>query len=63
MAWAERCILTYSDGQLSAWDHDGNRVDTADLLPMFLADQYSLSYANGMVWLSDGSTWHGTSVF
>lgn len=63
MAWAERCILTYSDGQLSAWDHDGNRVDTADLLPMFLAEQFSLSYANGMVWLSDGSTWHGTSVF
>jgi len=63
IAWAERCILTYSNGSLSAWDAEGNRVDTADLLPMYSANEFSLSYANGMVWISDGTTWQGVNVF
>jgi hypothetical protein len=58
--------LTYYDGTLSAWDGTGTRQKTTVLVGAGTSEDsyYSLSYANGMVWIVDmaGSTWRGYNV-
>ena len=54
--------LTYSDGIISAWTKAGVRVKSANLTASFggAFPEYSFSYANGLVWLTDGSNGGGT---
>ncbi|MBA3725236.1 MAG: PEP-CTERM sorting domain-containing protein [Armatimonadetes bacterium] len=56
-------FLTYSEGMLSAWDAAGIRVGTTELLTggITFDSHFSLSYANGMVWVVDepGGLWKG----
>lgn len=62
--------LTYdaTTEKLSAWDHAGNRVGTTQLLvpgaPPSSFAAFSLSYANGMVFVDDGSggSWRGYNL-
>jgi hypothetical protein len=58
--------LTYSAGQLSAWDTNGKRLGITTLVGAGTSfDSYfSLSYARGMVWILDaaGGTWRGYNV-
>ncbi len=58
--------LTYSNRMLSAWDTDGNRVDTTELLNAGTSfdAHFSFSYANGMVFIVDGpgGSWRGYDV-
>ena len=58
--------LTYSNGNLSAWDGSGNRVDQTTLTGAGTSfdSNFSLSYANGYVWVVDvaGGTWRGYQV-
>jgi len=59
--------LTYSAGSLSAWDAGGNRIGTTSLIGAGTSfdSHFSLSVANGMVWVVDGaggSTWRGYVV-
>jgi len=65
MAWAQGCYLTYADGVLSAWDVAGERVDTVTLEEetFTLDSEFSVSYANGLVFLGDGTTWRGYAVW
>jgi hypothetical protein len=50
------CYLTMNDGTLTvdSWDFDGTHKGTATLS---LADSYSFSYANGLVWKFDHVAW------
>lgn len=65
VAWAQGCYLTYADGVLSAWDVAGERVDTVTLEEetSTLDSEFSVSYANGLVFLGDGTTWRGYAVW
>jgi 6-phosphogluconolactonase (cycloisomerase 2 family) len=63
IAWACGYFYTYSDGILSAWDVDGNRVATTTLNGASTGGDayYSYSIANGMFFVSDGTfgLWRG----
>lgn len=58
--------LTYSNGVLSAWDASGNRVDQTTLLNAGTSfnSHFSLSYANGMIFVADGDNgqWRGFQI-
>ncbi len=59
--------LTYSNGTLSAWDGAGTRVGQTTLTGAGTSfdSHFSLSAANGMVWitdLDDGGSWRGYDV-
>ena len=58
--------LTYSNGNLSAWDEDGARVGTTELAGAGATfnSHFSLSWANGMVWVIDdlNGTWRGYRI-
>jgi hypothetical protein len=58
--------LTYSNGVLSAWDGDGNRLDTTVLngAGQGFDSHFSLSYTNDKFWVVDssGGTWRGYQV-
>ncbi|RJP34418.1 MAG: hypothetical protein C4547_10850 [Phycisphaerales bacterium] len=59
-------MLTYANGVLSAWDDGGNRVDTTRLngAGTTFDSHFSISYANGMVFVVDvaGGQWRGYDV-
>lgn len=61
LAWGQGCYLTYADGIVSSWDVQGQRVDTATLEdePATLDSEFSLSYANGRIFVGDGTTFRG----
>ncbi len=65
LAWAQGCYLTYADGELSSWDITGQRVDTTTLSGQAdtFAAESSLSYANGEVFIGDGTDWFGFAVW
>lgn len=64
LAFGEGCYLTYADGVLSSWDPQGQRVDSATLeVAATFESEISLSFANGMVFLADGTDWRGFDVF
>ncbi len=65
LGWADGCYLTYADGVLSSWDVAGQRVDTATLTAAGenLDAELSLSYANGEVFIADGTDWRGFAVW
>ncbi|HZR84182.1 MAG TPA: myxococcus cysteine-rich repeat containing protein [Candidatus Binatia bacterium] len=58
--------LTYSKGVLSAWDASGARVGDTTLTAagQTFDAHFSLSYANGKVWIVDqaGASWRGYDV-
>jgi hypothetical protein len=66
IAVADVCMFTYLDGVLSVWDTDGTRKDQAELVGAGDGwnSNWSLSYANGMVWVLDDATslWRGYDV-
>jgi hypothetical protein len=66
VATASGFYLTYSNGTLSAWSVAGRRVATTVLTGAGTTfdSHFSLSYANGMVWVVDvaGGTWRGYNV-
>jgi hypothetical protein len=66
VATSERCYFTYYDGTLHVWDETGVRTDSATLTGAGTSfDSYfSLSYANGMIWVVDtaGGSWRGYDV-
>ena len=47
---------------LSAWDESGTRVATTTLTSASSPGPYSMSYAQGKVWVIDGTTWSGYDV-
>jgi len=65
LAWADGCYLTYADGALSSWDVAGAQVDTTTLTGAGtnLDAELSVSYANGEVFVADGTDWRGFSVW
>ncbi len=65
LAWGQGCYLTYADGELSSWDVAGQRVDTTTLTGAGenLDAEFSLSYANGEVFVGDGTNWRGFAVW
>ncbi|MBV1862021.1 MAG: hypothetical protein KUG77_26605 [Nannocystaceae bacterium] len=65
LAWAQGCYLTYADGVVSSWDIDGQRVDMATLTGAGEneAAELTLSYANGEVFIGDGTDWRGFVVW
>jgi len=67
VAAGENVWLTYSNTILSAWDSGGNRIDQTTLLGAGtdFDSHFSLSYANGMVFIVDdrGGQWRGYQVF
>ncbi|MBW2453911.1 MAG: hypothetical protein JRI68_05355 [Deltaproteobacteria bacterium] len=67
IAWANGFYLTYSAGVLSAWDDQGNRIDTTALNGSTSSSEahFSISYAQGKVWTVDtnsNGTWRGYDV-
>ncbi len=66
IACAGDYMLTYSNGTLSAWDDSGSRVDTTVLngAGTSFDSHFSVSYANGMVFIVDaaGQPWRGYDV-
>jgi autotransporter-associated beta strand protein len=58
--------LTYDNGKLSYWNFSGNRVGTTTLTGAGSSfdSNFSISYANGMVFIGDfgGGTWRGYAV-
>lgn len=64
LAFGQGCYLTYAEGVLSSWDPQGQRVDTTTLeAASTFESEVSLSFANGMVFLADGTSWRGFDVF
>ncbi|HWB76491.1 MAG TPA: hypothetical protein VG755_16100, partial [Nannocystaceae bacterium] len=63
ITWACGFFYTYSDGNLSAWDVDGNRVATTVLNGASMSGDayYSYSIANGLFFVDDGlgGIWRG----
>ncbi len=64
IATASGYYLTFvpSTGVLSAWNVSGTRVGTTTLTGGSGAGGYSLSYAQGKVWVIVSSTWRGYNV-
>jgi hypothetical protein len=64
-AWGSY-YLTYSNGALSAWNASGNRVGQMTLTGAGTTfdSNFSLSYANGYVWVVDaaGGLWRGYQI-
>jgi hypothetical protein len=58
--------LTYSNGDLSAWDLTGTRIDTTTLIGAGTSfdSHFSLSFANGLLWIVDGpgGLWRGYDI-
>jgi hypothetical protein len=58
--------LTYYNQKLTAWDSNGVRIKSSTLngAGTTFDSYFSLSYANGMVWIVDGPnlTWRGYNV-
>ncbi len=68
VAWACDYYLTYSEGQLSAWDTTtGDRLASTILsgAGMGFDSHFSLSFTNGRVFIIDGAggAWRGFDVF
>jgi hypothetical protein len=63
---ARSVYLTYSQGNLTAWTLAGARIKSTVLTGagQSFDSYFSLSYANGMVWVVDaaGQTWRGYNV-
>jgi hypothetical protein len=59
-------FLTYSNGNLSAWDTNGVRVGTTLLIDAGSSfdSHFSLSWANGMIWVIDvhNGLWRGYEI-
>lgn len=67
IAWSDGFYLTYSNTVLSAWDDQGNRIDTTTLVSTTgtFEEHFSISYAQGKVWVvsaNSGGTWRGYDV-
>ena len=60
------CFMTYNSGELSVWDIQGERVDSAILLGAGTGpdSHWSFSYARGMAWVQDAGagTWRGYNL-
>lgn len=66
IAFGQGCYLTINDGILSAWNADGDRIDTAVLnqaVPGEFHSNFSVSYAMGRAWHGGEPDWHGYDVF
>ncbi|MBW2455559.1 MAG: hypothetical protein JRI68_13650 [Deltaproteobacteria bacterium] len=66
IATSSGLYFTYSEGNLSAWDTNGTRLKTTQLVGAGTGYDayYGFSYANGMFWVNDaaGGTWRGYDV-